>query len=449
MNISKKVSTYTLVILVLVNTCLHLYKISYPAEPVFDEVHFATYAANYINHRPFLDIHPPLGKLLYAAILTLFPDDRTKDAEFVSFTRTKNGAILTNSTDRSYKDFPYIPLRIFASFFGIGITIFFYLFLRGIGVGEIGALIATFALTLENAFLIETRLILMNGMYLMFGIAALWLFFSHQRSARYAGIMFGLSLSTKLIGVIFFIPALIGAHFIKNGGETLPDLRRFKVFCLTGLIVLFISYSLHGLFFAPQDSMNFLVQEGFVNKTLVENLNTTLQLGLFSIIQGAFSLPNYTMGEPHPLQSKWYFWPAMQIPIPYYWNNEGALKILLIGNPVVWYLTTITVLYVLVVLPKYIRKSLQGEKTQLFTPMVVLFSGYIGALLPFATIVDRSTFLYHYFPSYLFGIGLLGLGIEHIIAHRKTISHRNKAILFLIMFFFFGFLVNVGFVYPS
>jgi dolichyl-phosphate-mannose--protein O-mannosyl transferase len=50
---------------------LHIVSIAYPDTPVFDEAHFATYSSQYATGRMPIDIHPPLGKLIYAGVLTL------------------------------------------------------------------------------------------------------------------------------------------------------------------------------------------------------------------------------------------------------------------------------------------------------------------------------------------------------------------------------------------
>ncbi len=48
------------------------FRIDEPAEVVFDEVHFGGFARKYLRHEFFMDVHPPLGKLIFAGIGALF-----------------------------------------------------------------------------------------------------------------------------------------------------------------------------------------------------------------------------------------------------------------------------------------------------------------------------------------------------------------------------------------
>ena len=135
MNYSRKLRAIILTGLLLTSFILHIYRISIPSEPVFDEVHFATYAADYLNQQAFFDIHPPLGKLLFAGVLAFFPRGRIENAKFISFSRLENGGISSKALNDGYRDFPYIALRLFSSFVGIALILAFYLFLKAIGIG--------------------------------------------------------------------------------------------------------------------------------------------------------------------------------------------------------------------------------------------------------------------------------------------------------------------------
>ena len=48
------------------------FRISHPAEVVFDEKHFGEYASYYVKRKFFFDVHPPFGKMLFAGIAYMF-----------------------------------------------------------------------------------------------------------------------------------------------------------------------------------------------------------------------------------------------------------------------------------------------------------------------------------------------------------------------------------------
>ena len=51
-------------LLTLIAAFVRLYRIHQPSSVVFDEVHFGGFASKYIKGRFFMDVHPPLAKLL-------------------------------------------------------------------------------------------------------------------------------------------------------------------------------------------------------------------------------------------------------------------------------------------------------------------------------------------------------------------------------------------------
>jgi len=432
MDISPKAGSLLLLVILALSVGLHAFRISYPPAPAFDEVHFATYAADYVNHHSFYDIHPPLGKLLFAGVLALFPRDRVSGAEFISFSRLRDGEMVLVNSERPYGSFPYVPLRALAGAFGVALIFFFHRFLRAIGVGELGALLGACAIALENAFLLQTRLIFVDGIYLAFGVAALWLYFDERHRASLAGILWGLSLAVKLTAVVFVTPVLAGAFLLRRLGGA-PGRSRFKAFIIAGIVVFAVVFLANTLFFSPREELGALYRDGFFGARLssppatVTRMSAPAQVVSSFFAQGLVSFINYVAGEPHPNQSPWYLWPAMQVPMPYYDAADGTTTIRFTGNPVVWFAATFAVICAVALVPRFIRKLRRGEAPPAGArPITILLVGFLGSLFPFATFVLRSTFLYHYLPAYLFGIGLLGFGTERLMGQPWFAASRRR-----------------------
>lgn len=209
-----------LIIILAVSLALHLWHIDYPPAPAFDEAHFATYAGDYLDRQAFYDIHPPLGKLIYASVLFLASGGaRFNDYQFVAYSPNDNGGPLYVETNLPYGSFPYVPLRVTSSIFGLLLIAAFYAFLRSIGMTTTGALLGAFLVAFENALLLQTKLIFIDGMYLTFGLLALALYFKRPRWTMAAGVLFALALGVKLIAVIFAGPVIVD-YFLRKRRKT-------------------------------------------------------------------------------------------------------------------------------------------------------------------------------------------------------------------------------------
>jgi len=406
---TSRAGTIALGVILAISLFLHLYRLSYPARPVFDEAHFATYAADYIKGQVFFDIHPPLGKLIYAAVIPLAHPAPLCNTDFVSFTHSPTGTVYF-ATNIPYGSFPYVALRLVSVFFGLALIAAFYFFLRSIGVSEAGALLGAFFAAFENALLLETKLILMNGMYLTFGFAALAAWFGtwprgQGQRAILAGFLFALSLGVKLTGIVFLGPVVAsvipGARKIFS---TDPATRRprgdIKKFLATAIFV-FISISfLNFLFFSPHDILAFAQSMG-LKLPVPHNARATDLLAYAATT--ILPWTGYLIGGAQIQGSPWYFWPFMRGAMNYYLAPANVGNLVLTGNPIIWYGSTLAVLIgIILLIRRLIRKSPAP-----YAPLSILLAGYLFSLLPYFTFVQRGTFLYHYFPALLFGIGLL------------------------------------------
>jgi dolichyl-phosphate-mannose--protein O-mannosyl transferase len=441
-----------IVAIIAAGAVLHFYRIGYPDRPVFDEVHFATYSADYITGHVFEDIHPPLGKLIYASVLAFYPPADLANSQFVNILRSPSGPLILIPNEAPYSNFPYVALRIVDSLFGIALPVALYFFMRNLGAGRVPATLAAVFVLFDNAFLLNSRLILIDGMFLTFGIAALAFYFHRHRFVTTAGILFGLALAVKLTAIVFVGP-VVAAYFLAIAAgkkERRAEFAHGLRFLIIGFVVLGAVWLAGTFYFSSSARLGALSALGFGHPGS-ETLTPAWQAAnpfkawlLADIGEFQFSLSNYVEGNPHDGESPWYFWPAMQTPIYFYApfpGDVGGGDILFTGNPIVWLASTFAVIAALAVCYRYLRDYLK-KKVERY-PFFVLLAGYVLAMLPFVTFVHRSTFLYHYLPALLFAIGLLGWFVGEWLGVRewKDVT-MPKAFLFvmILLVVFLGFL---------
>ncbi|MDI6734325.1 MAG: phospholipid carrier-dependent glycosyltransferase [Patescibacteria group bacterium] len=431
----KSSTTFYLFLVILgISLFFHIINISYPSKPVFDEAHFATYAAKYATHTPFFDIHPPLGKIFYALPLIFSSKKITvSDANFIEMKRNlKTDAFETTTPKKEYNNFPYISLRLVSVFFGILLSISVFAFLKALTKNNLIALLGMFLTAFDNALLLEGRLILLNIMYLSFGFFSLALFFKQKSSPILAGLIWGLALSVKLISIVFLGP-VIALIILSKNQEKFDAIKKFIIFLFIGLLIFAIALLfINPNVFGTNNSLNFY-------KTLINDLNPDAQIiknSFFSFLNPIASnikvatiefyimLSGYTAGvPPHPSQSHWYAWPAMYKAFPYFTESiNGATKtISLIGNPIIWALGLLSILFF--VFRKH--KTFEGFEKKTW----IIFGGYLASLLPYI-FISRPAFLYHYFPALIFSICLASIFVMQKI---KTDEQKINGTLLTVL----------------
>jgi dolichyl-phosphate-mannose--protein O-mannosyl transferase len=131
----------------------------------------------------------------------------------------------------------------------------------------------------------------------------------------------------------------------------------------------------------------------------------------------------------------------------YYWNhsdpsiNSGQAgstplqsRIYLLGNPVIWWASTVAILYLLfssILAPFHrIKPKLVPALSKLNVP-ILLTGAYLLNILPFIGIT-RAMFLYHYFPSMIFSVLALAYWTNRL--------NKKNIFAFLLTIFITGFL---------
>lgn len=375
-----------------------------PGAAVFDEVHTLRFVRAYLTGVPYFDVHPPLAVQLFAIAAKLLGLDA--------------GAIAAPVP---------VALRLLPATVGTLLVPLVWLLVRRTGGSRRAAFLAAALVALDNAMVVQSRFMLPDVLLVTFGIAAVvtWLGAGGADGAREArgerwgslvptGVLAGMAASVKWTGLSAL--GLILAFELWEGWRARSRWRRAAARTLTiaasavGVYLLLFAVHLH----------RFPASGGFLARFL--RLHEAMLAGNRQL-----------EASRHFYASPWYSWPLLTRPI-HYWmvpaDAQGrAADVYLLGNPLVWWGSTIAVLLWLVARAR--RNA--GTRTDAGAgagagadagadvgtdagaggSAEILAAGWAINLLPFAAIA-RLMYLYHYLHALTFAValGALWLGAE-------------------------------------
>ncbi|MBU6389526.1 hypothetical protein KGQ71_03350, partial [Patescibacteria group bacterium] len=137
----------------------------------------------------------------------------------------------------------------------------------------------------------------------------------------------------------------------------------------------------------------------------------------------------------HPWGSRWYTWPFMIRPVLFAYDPDKAGQVSLIsaiGNPLVWWSSTIAVLYSL--REVLIERLVRGRRI-LDHPLVPLLLGYAAFLLPWVGI-SRVQFIYHYLCAYGFALLILTYWLSRVWRKRPWLVVGYLVLVVAVAVFF-------------
>ncbi|KAI9207511.1 Dolichyl-phosphate-mannose-protein mannosyltransferase-domain-containing protein [Polychytrium aggregatum] len=263
--------------LTIVAALIRLYRISNPSEVVFDEVHFGGFGSHYIKGEFFMDVHPPLGKLLVAA----------------------SGAVAGYNGSFSFKDIgmdyveprvPYITMRLFQGILGVLLVPIAFVTMRNLGYSMSASILSAFLVLFENGFAAQSRLILLDPMLIFFTALTVMMwteFLIHQDrpfsaswwySLALTGVSLGLASSVKWVGL--FLIATIGVATIVNlwnviGDESVSFSKFGRHFAARALCLIVLPVVVYALLF--QVHFMVLYKSGNGNGFMSPEFQATLQ----------------------------------------------------------------------------------------------------------------------------------------------------------------------------
>jgi dolichyl-phosphate-mannose-protein mannosyltransferase len=364
-----------------------------PREVVWDEVHYERFAGAYFTGNYYIDVHPPLAKLLFAATAKLLG---------------VSGAALANNE-------PTPLLRIGPALCGAVIIPLVYLLLRELGAGRRSATFGAALLLVENALLVESRFIFPDVPLLFVGLLAVFLF-ARSRGAEGsrrswlivgAAAAAGVACSIKWTGLSAL--GLIGLVWVIESLRSRANLRRVALEgALLGLVPAAIYLSTFAVHFAllPHAGPGDLWMSEAFRSTLVgepgydRSAHVSFTSSFLELNQQMVAINGEWSNTEHAAASKWYTWPIAKHSIGYYTlrNAEHGSErwIVLFANPIVWWGV---IFGALAVIAGWVRRA----------PKLVGRGEVLAALA--IAFIQRPMFLYHYFFALVYSVLFVSIGI--------------------------------------
>lgn len=411
--------------LFILGVCTHFFRLTQPDEVVFDETHMGKFVSAYVGSgEHFFDIHPPHGKLIIAAF---------------SYLGGYRGTFPFHNIGAPYGPEPVFWLRLAPAISGIGIPVIFFFLLHQFGASILAAFLGGLAVVFENALLLETRLLLFDGILIASFLASLLFFLlAEKRSGMNAfwlrilcGIMAGIAVGTKVTGLaifgIFSIHSFVTVFQKKTRKETLRQLKGLVTILLPAVAVYLMGWWLHfALLDKPGPGDRFYQCTGYLFQDLIKAHYYLLSA-------------NLNLSQSHPDASPAWSWPLMKV-TPFYWVKANR-SIYLVGNPVVWWGTTFLMLCFLTitVLKRVTSLEIRSEKDCPRLTWLAL-TGYVCCYLPLWS-VKRVLFLYHYLSALLFALAYVVLWLDRANWILPTsLTQQRKSFYAVIALLVFGFL---------
>ncbi|MBW4471812.1 MAG: phospholipid carrier-dependent glycosyltransferase [Stenomitos rutilans HA7619-LM2] len=449
---------------------------------VFDEVYYVKFAHDYLTQTPLFDGHPPLSKYLIAIGIWLgnqWPIGRDT---------------VNSLAGAEYSTWSYRWLNaLTGSFMPLVIAGIAYQLTRRPSYSFLAGLFAA----LDGLFLVESRYALNNVYLVIFGLLGLWFLLlalegrSTRRSLYFigSGIFFGASASIKWNGLWFLFGAYglwLAAWLLCWLQKRFPyhsGLQLFAGASDTAQIDRIPRIPLQRLAqVAPwQIALNLgVVPAVFYRLIWIPHLKFNTTVGFWELQKQILEYHERVPNGPkvHPYCADWYTWILMLRPVAYYYKVEAQGGPLLstdpavrpgsmviydvhaIGNPFLWWLSTLAIVLVFVVL---VQQLLNWRTTPLSTEGVAtsdrrltlstteiwlaLFIGvnYAANLLPWVK-VTRCTFLYHYMGASVFATMAIAWLVDRWL-HSKQTNLRMLgivAIVLIVLAFIFWLPIYLG-----
>ncbi len=398
-----RADTIIIASLIVIAAAIRFWRLWFPAEIVFDEVHFVGQARHYLNGHPFLDPHPPLAKLLIALSIRIFGDHSW-------------------------------AWRVPNAIAGTGLVAITYLLGRRLFGSRFAAMLAAAFVLSDGMFLVDSRIAVLDIVYVTCAAWTYLLLFrfiqagdlmERRRILLAMGVVLGLCLSAKLyipvvtfllvVGVMCFVlmrrpRSTLADKNVRSWSDALRERRIRGALALVGgvsaivYVGVFLPHFWLGWWGGIADLFHYYSKVVWYEKSVST--------------------------ATHPYSSPWWSWPLLLRPIAYWQNFPAKGDIVATiwggGNPALWW-GALTAIWI-VALQAIERRSLSRA---------FITIGYLGYLIIWIPI-GRTLFLYHYMPSEYFGFLALAAVLYECWEGRTQFWEQAAMLLTLAPVFFLG-----------
>ncbi|MBI3495274.1 phospholipid carrier-dependent glycosyltransferase [Candidatus Berkelbacteria bacterium] len=369
---------FWLAVLTLAALGLRAWRIGKPGQYIFDEVYYPQYATQYLSGGAPFDAHPPAGRLLVTAGVALFGDH------------------------------PF-GWRVIPLIFGTLLIPLSYLVASQLFASRRAGLIAATLFSLDGMLFVYARTGLIDTFLVFFTLLALSLALAARRltlagSQRMAplawlasGASIGVASSVKWVGLgIWPIIAAIALVTALHAKKPQRFAARIAPFVVSLVAIPLIVY---GLFFILEPGKQPVVWPDIYNwhtHTWQYHIN---------------------LKETRTYNSKWYEWPLLTKPIHFSNVTHNGIKeaIIALGNPLIWWGSTLATLVSIGYLGWLILKQRRAAKLPF--GLSVATASYLALWLPWA-FVKRGLFIFHYLSALAFAIFIASYWLDQLSKHQ-------------------------------
>jgi len=348
------------VVTVLVGLWARVWKLGFPGQRIWDEIYFPVMARKYLEGVYQFDLHPPLGKFIIAVGIALFGD-----------------------TPIGWR---VMPLLFGCAMIPLGAALGWYLMRERVAALLLAAFIAG-----ETFLIAYSRTGIMDGILVFFTLATLLAALLVERWGQvlWVAVLLGLAISVKW--AVFMVVVPVG-YVLWRKGLLRPFLASLWVSAILYIFIVYLG-ALISVTTNPWEAWQW-------------TWNWHIQ-----------AFEKVTAAIPNPWGSPWWSWPLMLRTIrlsSLFATPTGDLQVIVaIGNPVLWYGSTLAVVAGLV----EAARRLVARKPVADDPLVPILLGYVFLLLPWIP-GTRIPYIYNYLPSYTFALMALVYWLVRIWGRR-------------------------------